>query len=242
MHFIISVPNDLISLTIYGIAWCVIGLIIYRYYVKQAEQPRLWKVLVVIWIAMFTFDVNISYAYPEQLNIPILPLGVWLLYGVLKRKSSRWAKYRGFAWISFGGNFIILISALLIAPVYQAVYPQDEVSTFIRENSQAQLIQIHPAGNAHAALKSDWTEEISDMNPGNIDWNWYIESRVDSNTGLSDEQFPYILIGTQPAWGSGLPSMIYLEKDGKGLLIDTLQEQVYFRSETSLLKEVQDGY
>lgn len=50
------------------------------------------------------------------------------------------------------------------------------------------------------------------------------------------ERFPYILLGASPKWGSGYESTIYIESDGKGMLISTEKEQYYFRSSESILK------
>ena len=50
------------------------------------------------------------------------------------------------------------------------------------------------------------------------------------------ERFPYLLTGTKPKWGSGIPTLNFLEKDGKGILITTPKRQLYFRAEQTLLE------
>lgn len=52
-----------------------------------------------------------------------------------------------------------------------------------------------------------------------------------------EARFPYVLTGIETKWGSGKSPIIYLEKDGKGILISMEDKQLYFRSSAPFLKE-----
>ncbi|WP_240335224.1 hypothetical protein [Paraliobacillus sediminis] len=125
-HFSISLIDFLMGL----LAWMVIGFIAYRIYKKQAVGLRVWKIVFVILVGLFSFSINWN-AFDTLIKIPILPLGVWVLYAVLKRKEGRWQNYRLFAWLGFWSNFIFLISSLISIPIQQVVYPPDQPSTYL---------------------------------------------------------------------------------------------------------------
>ena len=57
-----------------------------------------------------------------------------------------------------------------------------------------------------------------------------------NRTSKRKERFPYLLTGVKPKWGSGIPTLIYLEEDGKGILITTPKKQLYFRSQQALVE------
>ena len=65
--------------------------------------------------------------------------------------------------------------------------------------------------------------------------SWYNETYLEPDK--KTERFPYMLANTLPKWGSGLHTTIYIEKNGKGLLITTQEKQLYFQTERSLLEE-----
>ncbi len=71
--------------------------------------------------------------------------------------------------------------------------------------------------------------------------DWYEETFLNVEDYEKKEQFPYLLVDYKSKWGSGLESMIYVEGDGKGILISTADQQYYYRSEMSTLKEVDDS-
>lgn len=76
------------------------------------------------------------------------------------------------------------------------------------------------------------------MNPEKVEgMQWYYEKEFKDEQSIKrNERFPYQLAGTSPKWGSDLRPIIYIEADGKGLLISAPQKQLYFRSKESLLK------
>lgn len=68
--------------------------------------------------------------------------------------------------------------------------------------------------------------------------DWYYGADLGADTTNTQEKFPYQLIGAIPKWGSGLISVVYIEEDGKGLLISTPTEQHYFRFKHSLIEGI----
>lgn len=67
---------------------------------------------------------------------------------------------------------------------------------------------------------------------------WYRDTYMNAEPNQRNERFPYQLIGTSSKWGSGLQSIIFIEDDGKGMLLSTPQQQIYFRSDRSLIEGV----
>jgi hypothetical protein len=50
-----------------------------------------------------------------------------------------------------------------------------------------------------------------------------------------------MLIGTTPKKGSGIKAIIYVERDGKGLLISCPSKQYYFRAKEPFLDFKKEG-
>lgn len=60
------------------ISWFSIFAIAYFTYKKLQEKPAFWKVLVVTFIGILAFTVNLE-VFGSWIRLPILPLGVWIL-------------------------------------------------------------------------------------------------------------------------------------------------------------------
>lgn len=218
------------------LAWSVIGIIAYRIYKRQIEKPKVWKVLIAIFIGLFSFTINFNLDN-TMLKIPILPLGVWILYLIFKGKAERWQIYRSFAWLGFLANFIFLLSTLVTIPVHHVIYPENEPSTYISAVENASIITTHPSAKNCTLNKEKLLEQLHIMRQEIIYSNqWYEETYQNTESNNRNERFPYQLIGTSPKWGSGLNSIIYIENDGKGILISTPKKQLYFRSKDSILE------
>ena len=126
------------------LAWSSIILLAYRVYKKQTVKPKVWKILIVMFVGIFSFSINWN-MFNTMLKFPILPLGVWILYFVLKGKDERWQTYRSFTWLGFWANFLFLASTLIAIPVHQVIYPKDEPTTYISNIENASIINIHPS-------------------------------------------------------------------------------------------------
>jgi hypothetical protein len=240
------IPNALSTSIMTIIGWGIlIGAVCYLYR-KQTEKPVIWKMVIIIYIGLFCF--NFSFIVSETpVKIAILPLGVWILILVFGKRKERWKVYRPFAWLGFFGNYIFLITTLLSSLVQSLLYPTDKVETFLAELNNPGILLIHPSGKQADLNKELFIESLSSWGIGKMDTQqWYYESFPEIKEEELEEEgqmphqtmerFPYILIGATPKWGIGYESTIYMERDGKGLLISTEKGQYYFRSSESVLK------
>ncbi|OIK10472.1 hypothetical protein BIV60_20995 [Bacillus sp. MUM 116] len=216
-----------------ALGWVFIGVIAYQIYKKYTVKPTKWKAIVANLIGVFSFTINWNMS-GILIKFPILPLGVWILYGILKRRGDSWSTYRPFAWLGFWANFIFLLTSLGSGPIQQVLYPQNNVSTYISITDHAAIIKIYSPGKDDSLNKENLHKQLSSMKQGNIYSEQWYYSMVDSKK--KDERFPYQLIGSSPKFGIDLKTIVYVEKDGKGLLIVTPYEQFYFRSQNSLLR------
>ena len=71
------------------LAWSSIVFLAYRVYKKQTVKPKVWKILIVMAVGIFSFSINWN-LFNTMLKFPILPLGVWILYFIFKGKDERW--------------------------------------------------------------------------------------------------------------------------------------------------------
>lgn len=236
---------NIIDFILNVIAWVSIGLISFHIYKKKAIKLKIWKVIIVLFIGIFSFNINWP-MLDTVVMFPILPLGVWILYFVLKQKEGRWERYRLYAWLGYGANVIFIATTLLAVPLQHAFYPEREATTYLSNMENASLIPIHPSATEQRINKVALENQIPNMKIEMVyRQNWYEETyeevnlEMDSNVGNKrNERFPYQLTGVTPKWGCGISPVIYIESDGKGLLIKTQNKDVYFRSAESILEEV----
>ncbi|WP_409305068.1 hypothetical protein [Peribacillus sp. SCS-155] len=225
---------DMIAVLSSAFAWMTIGMMAFRIYRKQPVKLKIWKVLLVTLIGLFSFSIN----WPVNglvMKISILPLGVWILY-FWKGRAKRWKYYRPFAWLGFSANLIFLASTLISVPWHHAVYSTDRLSTYISNSDKAEVIVTHPSAHAGILDRKRLIEQIDTMEQQTIySEQWYLQQAGDPTK--REERFPYQLIGTSPKFGRGLKTLIYAEADGKGLLISTTEEQLYFRARDSFIGE-----
>ncbi|MEH7115635.1 hypothetical protein V7124_25230 [Neobacillus niacini] len=219
------------------LACSVIGYFAYRIYQKQVGKPKVWKILIVMIIGLFSFSINWN-MFDTMIKIPILPLGVGTLYIVLKGKGDRWQTYRSFVWLGFLANFIFLLSTLVAVPIHHAIYHESELSAYISTVENASITPIHPSAENLSLNNKKLLEQLHEMKQETIySDQWYEQTYMNADSTNRKERFPYQLIGTSPKWGSGFQTIIYLEEDGKGILLSTSKTQLYFRSEISLIEE-----
>ena len=221
------------------LAWGSIILLVHRIYKKQTVKPKVWKILIVMFIGLFSFSINWN-MFDTMVKFPILPLGVWILYFIFKGKDERWQTYRSFAWLGFWANFIFLASTLIAMPIHQVIYPKDKPTTYISNIENAAIINIHPSAKERSLNKESLLKQLHTMTQETIySDQWYEDTYMNTEPNKRSERFPYQLIGTSSKWGSGLHTIIYIEDDGKGILLSTPKEQLYFRSEDSLIAGVE---
>lgn len=233
MHFNLVLPNNVISITLSALSWIAIIGVVLRQVLKQQKAVP-WKAYLVTLIGVFSFTISLDISN-SLVKIPLLPLGVWIVYGFLRNKS--WKTYRVYAWIGFWANFLFLLTTLLSVPIHHWVYSKTEAATYIGSIDHAVLIQTHPSAIEVYLQKELFTEQLKHLQLTPFDSiQWYQESIVESDSNYRIERFPYQLTGTLPRWGSGLSTVIYLENDGRGLLITTPDRQYYYRSEEPLIQ------
>lgn len=229
----------MVSIVTKLLAYITIGYIAYRVYRKQEVRPKVWKLVIVILVALFSFSFD-WIQNGMKLRFAILPLGVWLLYWVCKGREGRWQRYRKFAWLGFWSNYMILAATLLAMPLHSVIYPKDNPATYVSNVRHAKVIAIHPSASSEVSLDVDsLKQQLSSMESSPIlSDQWYLNIITSVQAGMEvQEKFPYMLTGVQPKWGSGLSSVMYVEDDGKGLLITLHDQQLYYRVENSLLEE-----
>ena len=222
------------------LAWGAIFILAMQIYRKQDIKPIIWKMIIVIFIGLFSFSINLPYM-DQQIKLAILPLGVWILYGIYSRKNEgvSWDKYRKYAWLGFFANFIFLSVSLISPLMHSAIFPANEISTYLSDINKATVIKTHPSAESKILDRDSLLNQLDSFNEESVySEKWYYDA-FESAGELSkvEERFPYQLTGIEAKWGSGIDPMIFIEQDGKGILISTGQKQVYFRAEKSLLKK-----
>ncbi len=235
LHF--DFTFSLISYIAGFLAWCIIGILAYRFYKRQQEKPKIWKVIICMLVGLFSFSLNWK-LFETPIKFAILPLGVWILYFLLNGKKGRWERYRKFAWLGFFANYIFLAGTLLAVPLQHSIYSENELSTYIWDIENASIVNLHPTALDHSLDQESLREQVHSMVAKSVQGQqWYYEDDMAKGDSTNrHERFPYLLAGTSAKWGSGLETMIYLEADGKGMLVTTAKRQLYFRSKESLLK------
>ncbi|WP_066305518.1 hypothetical protein [Bacillus sp. FJAT-29814] len=221
--------RSIIGIILVVIGWAAVGTIAWQIYKKQEIKPKIWKVIIIIFIGLFSFSIDWP-LFDQVIRISILPLGVWILF-LLRGRLPQWPFYRKYAWLGFFANFIFLAAGLLAIVCNQAVYPQNQLLTYLANVEQGFIINTHPAAENLSFDKENAPKLLLKGKEKLVrSTDWYELSET-------SERFPYQLIGAKPKFGSNLSAIIYVEQDGKGLLIQTPNRHYYFRLDESLLKE-----
>lgn len=217
------------------VAWLILGFVIFRTYQKQDEEerPKLIKIFFIVMFGLFSFSINLP-AFGELVSVAVLPIGVWLTLAFTE-KSGRWQNYRKYSWIGFLANYLFLAGTLVGIFISSVIYPEGEIETYLDEVSEAELIAIHPSATEGVLNAEQFQEDISSFEPEYADIiKWFDDAMVQKQslepdgTGQIEEKFPYIIIGTESKEGKRV--QVYLEADGKGLLVTTDEHQYYYRS------------
>jgi hypothetical protein len=195
---------------------------------------------IVIFVGLFSFSINLPYM-DQQIKLAILPLGVWILYLIYSRKNEGicWDQYRKYAWLGFFANFIFLAVSLINPLIHSAIFPANDISTYLSDINNGEIIQTHPSAGSKILDRDSLLVQLDSIKEEPVySERWYYEA-FESGIEIpkAEERFPYQLAGTEAKWGSGIDPMIFVEQDGKGILISTGQNQVYFRAEKTLLKK-----
>jgi len=207
-------------------------------YKSQKLKLSLKNTVITTIIGLFVFSVTINTSY-GSLKIPVLPLGVWFLYWFLRRdkQNERWQRYRRFAWLGYFLNFGFLLSNMLVFPLTSFLYPEGKLTTFIGDTTKAKVILTNPSSLPVKLDKTLLKKQLVHAKEKHANGtDWYYDSTVHENK--APERFPYYLADTKVKSGKGGGVQIFIEKNGKGLLISTSKGQHYFQFQRSVLKEV----
>ncbi|MFC7061719.1 hypothetical protein [Halobacillus seohaensis] len=216
------------------VSYAVIILLITITYKKQSQKPSRGKALLVTLVGLFSFSITLPYQ-SNEISLAILPLGVGLLWLIFKKRSlERWELYKRYAWLGFGINYIFLIVSLLTPLLYDAIYEKGDPNTYIADADVASVDRTHDSAPKASLNSEKFDDALQDLREEPVEsMNWYESSNINDRA----ERFPYVLKGTEPQFGSSLISIIYVENDGKGLLITSNDKQIYFRTDQSFLEE-----
>ncbi|MCP3029166.1 hypothetical protein [Halobacillus sp. A5] len=203
-------------------------------YKKQSEKPHIGKALLAALVGIFSFSVNFQFqGYP--ISIAILPLGVGILYFFIKRRNEdRWPLYRRYAWMGFVFNYVFLLTGLLTPLLFDLMYDKNDPTTYLAQTDEAEVHLSHESAEPQTLHIERLEKELENAQIEEFDsmrWHREAEDREEK------ERFPYVLSGVQAESGSDLRAVTFVEKDGKGLLIQTEEDQFYVRTEQSVLEE-----
>lgn len=218
------------------IVWVLIIYLILRIYKKEQQKVQIWKIIIVYYVGAFTLSLPL-HLFGASIQLAILPLGAWLAYGILKNRGS-WQKYRKYVWLGFVSTYFYVIAFFIEHPLHMLLYKQHELTTYVSDVSEAHIYVTHPFGNEEVALIQSADEVLQSFAEENIYSDaWYEEMYLNGNEQRK-ERFPYVLYQTKSKWGSGYKPIVYIEQDGKGILVTLQNEQYYFRLQQSILSEV----
>ncbi|WP_168119545.1 hypothetical protein [Paenibacillus sp. HB172176] len=234
MAFHFSMTNNVMSIACLLIGWIIILTFMIRRYRKQQDRPVGWRVFLVALFGFLSVSFPIVMGY-FSFKLAVLPLGVWILYALIG--SRAWPKYRWYAWRGFLANYLFLILALVSGLLNDAVYPKDDVHTYISDVNQARIVGTHPfAEEAVSFDTATFLAGLEQLQESEIDMDWHSQTAWKSESMYQKERFPYALLGVESRWGSGIEPSVYIQFDGKGLLIVRSDRSLYYTSEASLLE------
>lgn len=106
--------TDPLELILLLLCWAILIVVVYNFYKQKKEQLSIWLVILITVIGMFSFDFIFPISGHEA-ALPVLPLGVGILYAILRFRNSlnTWKQYRLFAWIGFFINFLFFLATLI---------------------------------------------------------------------------------------------------------------------------------
>lgn len=229
------IPDNILEVAAALLGWLALLFLLIRQYRRQEAKPRIWKMLLAAFVGLFSFSFTIP-LFGQKTSVAILPLGAWILYFLLRHRS--WPTYRKFAWIGFLANYILLTAALLSGFAHGAMYARNDPTTYLADLQGAKIVGIHPSAREVSFNEELFADSLDEATAADMSsmYERYLEARQEESPYYEQERFPYALLGAKASWGSGLRFSVYLEDDGKGLLLATADHYYYYRSEKPLLE------
>ena len=230
------VQISLIDWIIAIVMWFIIIFLFIRTK-KKSENTVVWKAILIVVVGLFSFSFSWT-LFGENMKLALLPLGVWILYLVLRNRGAAWENYRRFAWFGFFCNYIFFVGILLGLPLNAWVFPVDKIETHIAALNEAKIFRTHFSAENEWQLKQSALSILHNAKeePMNTS-NWY-EDTLFSEEEPSKERFPYVLYGAESKKYSAVDSTVFVEYDGQGVLVMAGDEQFYFRTSEPFVEEV----
>ncbi len=227
--FELEFPGDFVRWVLTVAAWLIILVLLIRHYKRQESKPVIWKAVLALAVGIAAVPLHIN-MFGISAKLAVLPIGVGLIYMLIKNES--WQRYRKFAWAGFWSNYVMLVVALLSGMLFSLVYPKGDLSIYLAHVDKAELVETHHSSPLARlsidSLKTSMDKAVLQENYPALEWN--TQSMQEGEALYQKEQFPFMLSGVQPRWGSGLDSAVFVERDGQGLLVITDSDYLYFRS------------
>ncbi|QDP41988.1 hypothetical protein [Radiobacillus deserti] len=231
MDFWFDLEYSIPHISMYLLEFALVAFLFIRIYKKRKEATKIWVAILAVIVGLFVLSIDI----PVQdviIRLPILPLGAWILY-FLWRRSNRWETYRTFTWLGFLTSFISIAVMLGASFLHDLIYPKDSVSTYLANIESSKVIRLVDEAPPVTLQTSTLQKMLASLEMKEVDSiTWYHKS-----TEGQQELFPYQLMQAQPRFGSNIETVIYVHKDGNGLLIQTEDHQYYFHSDQSFLEK-----
>lgn len=194
---------------------------------------------VLLVVGLFSFSIDF-YWQQTLVRLAILPLGVWLTFLIyyFRTKKDGWYRVRPYLWVGFFSNYLFLLITILSSLIFSAVYPNSQLTTYFTNPDDVSLVKTHTIAETKAIDTPTLKQQLTKAKQQSIEAiAWYEDSDPYHNNEKINEKFPYMLTGVKAKWGSGLDSIIFIENNGKGLLIQSEQGQAYYRLSESIWKE-----
>ncbi|MCD7034174.1 hypothetical protein LRR81_08005 [Metabacillus sp. GX 13764] len=233
----INYPDNPISIIATLLAYCVIAYAANRIFQSQFQKPPIWKAMAAGLAGLFAININFP-IMGTLIGLPILPLGAGIAYLWLKNREGGWSTYRRFIWLGFLSNFLFLAFSLLALGLFHVVYPENKPSTYLSNVERAAVVSSVPVPVKYSLDKESLLKQVHSFKEEKIQSDlWYEQASKRSEAHQRSERFPFLLTGMQSKWGSNFQPLVFVEKDGKGLLLTNGGKQYYFRTAASILKE-----
>lgn len=227
MSFITLIGNLLVYITVFIFA--------FKFNKRASERVSWWKIVIVLFIGLISFSIHLEF-FGTLHQFALLPLGVFLLYIFTRKNKLRWYKYRLFAWLGFCANFGFFIVSIATIPIFNSVYPPNEIDTYIKSIEHARILNTHISKTEPVKLVKNAHELLQQSEQDRVKWDDWFYEHTDSMHQYSYETFPYMLTDVEYPFGMDKPVNFYIEQDGMGLLIMTDDLQYYFRSKQPILE------
>lgn len=210
---------------------------IVRVHQAATEKQNIIKIVIIFLLSSVITGKITQHIYDIPFQIPILPIGVWLIYLAID-KQKNWPSYRWYAWLGFTLSVLLTISNIIAYPIQKALYPPNEITNFINELDSTTIFTTHLSGADHVILTTNALDIIQNATyEPNDSWG-YAEFYYRYDNPKAKERFPYLLQNTKSKFGSGYHPYIFIEQDGRGLLIIDKNVSNYFHLDESILNEV----